>query len=157
MKIIQLLEEDFLNYKKPAMLIGFPYCTFKCQKENPLVQCHNSWMAKAPIIDISIEECLQIYQKNFLTEAIICQGLEPLESSNDVLHLLEAFRKISQDDFVIYTGFNESEIKPQLKLLKQYPNVIIKFGRFIPGHNPHYDPVLGVELASDNQYAEKIS
>ena len=157
MKIIQLLEEDFLNYKKPAMLLGFPYCTFKCERENPNVHCHNSWMATAPIIDISIEECVQIYQKNPLTEAIICQGLEPVESFSEVINLIKEFRKQSQDDFVIYTGFNESEIKPQLKLLKQYPNVIIKFGRFIPGHNPHYDPVLGVELASDNQYAEKIS
>ena len=38
-----------------------------------------------------------------------------------------------------------------------FPNVIIKYGRYIPGHQPHYDPVLGVYLASDNQYAERIS
>ena len=42
-------------------------------------------------------------------------------------------------------------------ILKKYSNIIIKFGRFIPNQKPHYDPVLGVELASDNQYGEKIS
>ena len=30
MKIKGLISEDFVNYKKPAMTIMFPYCTFKC-------------------------------------------------------------------------------------------------------------------------------
>ena len=41
--------------------------------------------------------------------------------------------------------------------LKQFPNIIIKFGRFIPNQQSHYDEVLGINLASDNQYAKKIS
>ena len=36
-------------------------------------------------------------------------------------------------------------------------NIVIKYGRYIPGQTPHYDEVLGVKLASDNQYAERIS
>ena len=35
--------------------------------------------------------------------------------------------------------------------------IIIKYGRFIPNQQKHYDEILGVYLASDNQYAEKIS
>jgi hypothetical protein len=41
--------------------------------------------------------------------------------------------------------------------LSACPNIIIKYGRFIPNHQPHYDEILGVKLASDNQYAERIS
>ena len=37
------------------------------------------------------------------------------------------------------------------------PNIIIKFGRFVPMQQPHFDPILGVNLASDNQYAKQIS
>lgn len=33
----------------------------------------------------------------------------------------------------------------------------LKFGRYIPNQTPHYDSILGVNLASDNQYAERIS
>ena len=36
-------------------------------------------------------------------------------------------------------------------------NIIIKYGRFIPDQQPHYDEILGVNLASSNQGAEKIS
>lgn len=39
----------------------------------------------------------------------------------------------------------------------KWKNIIVKFGRFIPNQHPHYDEVLGINLASDNQYAEKIS
>ena len=36
-------------------------------------------------------------------------------------------------------------------------NIIVKFGRFIP-NSPHiYDTLLGVELASNNQYAKIIT
>ena len=27
-----LIDEDFINYKKPSMVIEFPYCNFKCDK-----------------------------------------------------------------------------------------------------------------------------
>ena len=64
---------------------------------------------------------------------------------------------MSQDDIVIYTGYNKEEIGNKINILKQFPNIIIKFGRFIPGHEKHYDDVLCVELASNNQFAEVIS
>lgn len=28
-----LVEEDFINYKKPSMFLIFPYCSFKCDEE----------------------------------------------------------------------------------------------------------------------------
>ena len=33
MRIKFLVDEDFVNYKKPSMFIGFPNCTWKCEKE----------------------------------------------------------------------------------------------------------------------------
>ena len=44
-----------------------------------------------------------------------------------------------------------------IEYLSQFKNIIIKYGRFIPNHKPHNDEVLGINLASDNQYAERIS
>ena len=44
-----------------------------------------------------------------------------------------------------------------LDMLKAFPNIVLKIGRFIVGYEPHEDPILGVMLASDNQYAIKIS
>jgi len=33
MKIVNLIDEDFCQYKKPSMFIGMPKCSFKCDKE----------------------------------------------------------------------------------------------------------------------------
>ena len=40
---------------------------------------------------------------------------------------------------------------------RYFKNIIIKFGRYIPNQQAHYDDILGVNLASNNQYAIKIS
>ena len=61
------------------------------------------------------------------------------------------------DDIVVYTGYDKEEIPEHLMTLKKYKNIIVKFGRYVPGQQAHFDEVLGVELASDNQYAEKLS
>jgi hypothetical protein len=41
--------------------------------------------------------------------------------------------------------------------LRYYKNIYVKFGRYLVGQEPHYDEVLGVTLASDNQYGKKVS
>ena len=155
-----IIDEDFVNYKKPAMVIEFPCCDFKCDKEYGKSICQNSPLAK--IRNIKVEEgyIIEKYLKNPITEAIICQGLEPLDTMVMLFLFIKKFREFSDDDLIIYTGYNKEEERPQdlINFIKrnQYKNIIIKYGRYIPGQIPHYDEVLGVKLASDNQYAERL-
>lgn len=60
---------------------------------------------------------------------------------------------------MIYTGYKKEELQNNgyFNQLLQYKNIIVKFGRYIPNQQSHYDNTLGVYLASDNQFAEKIS
>ena len=153
MKIKGLITEDFVNYKKVSMTIMFPHCTFKCGAEH----CQNSPLAKSKAYDIDINKTIEKYLNNPITEAVVMQGLEPLDSWSDLLLFIEKFRVKSQDDIVIYTGYYKEEIADKIDILKRYDNIVVKFGRFISGHEKHYDKVLGVSLASDNQYAEVIS
>ena len=51
---------------------------------------------------------------------------------------------------------NQEELKNELPILEQFGNIIIKFGRFIPNSLHKFDDILGVELASNNQYAKFI-
>ena len=48
-------------------------------------------------------------------------------------------------------------IQGKIEELKKFPNIIVKFGRYKPGQEPHEDEVLGVNLANSEQYAKRIS
>ena len=150
--------EDFINYKKPSMTIMLPFCTFKCEKECKIPgMCQNSKLAKIKNISVSIFDILDKYIKNPITSAIVMSGLEPMDSFLDIKKIIELFRKHVDDDIVIYTGYTEKEIDKQIKELQVFKNIIIKVGRYLPNQNVHFDELLGVNLASDNQYAIKIS
>ena len=155
MIIKKIIDEDFSNYKKPSMLIAMPRCTMKCGEE----LCQNSPWLKQPDIKINNRELVGRYLNNNLTHAIVFGGLDPIDTFDDLWWFISILRASYRcnDDIVIYTGYNKDEILDKVEMFKQFPNIIIKFGRYIPGQQPHYDEVLGVKLASDNQYAEKIS
>ena len=154
------LEEcDVVNYRKTSMFISFPSCTFKCEKECGEHCCQNSALAQTPNIDVGVKTIVNKYVNNPLTSAVVIGGLEPFDSELDLLLLIACLRVATQDDIVIYTGFTKEELQDgeTYKSLLRFKNIIIKFGRYIPHQQPHYDSVLGVMLASDNQYAERIS
>lgn len=153
MKIKGLISEDLVNYKKPSMTIIFPYCTFKCGEG----YCQNSELAKAPIIEINVNNLVDRYINNPITEAVVMQGLEPFDSWNDLKSFIHELREYCNDDIVIYTGYDKNEIIEKINELSKYTNIIVKFGRYIPNQEKHFDDLLGVYLASNNQYAEKIS
>ena len=154
-----LVDEDFVNYKKPSMFIIFPYCSFKCEKEAKVHCCQNSDLARSLIIEMDENEIIQRYLSNPITKAIVCGGLEPLDSFDELSRILYSFRDKCNDDFVIYTGYTKQECEQNgwIAALSNIPNVIIKFGRYIPNSVSHYDALLGVTLNSKGQYAEKIS
>jgi len=157
MIIKQLLDEDFVNYRKPSMFIGFPSCSWKCEKECGRKVCQNGTLATSPDITIGVKSIVNRYINNPITSSIVCGGLEPFDAWDDLYRLIVYMRVLTQDDIVIYTGYYREEIEEYINELKAFRNIIIKFGRYIPNQEKHYDKVLGVYLASNNQYAEKIS
>ena len=140
------------------MFIAFPSCTFKCEKECGKKMCQNSELANSPNIEVSINAIVERYINNHITQAIVFGGLEPFDSVH-LLRVVTSLRNNTNDDIVIYTGYTETELERDgiLNYLRKHENIIIKFGRYIPNQEKHYDEVLGVNLASDNQYGVKIS
>lgn len=80
-----------------------------------------------------------------------------MDSFIELENFIQKFRKYSKDDIIIYTGYYPEEIQDKIDKLKQYENIIVKFGRYIPNKETIYSSLLGVELASNNQFAKRIS
>lgn len=160
MLVKTIIDEDFANYKIPSMFIGTISCGGKCCTEAgiPLSVCQNDeWRCKKPI-DIDDTKICKRYLSNPLTKAIVIGGLEPFEQFSELCQLLNTLRGDYKcgDDVVIYTGYYPEEIKSELEYLKFYGNIIVKFGRYIPNSENKFDELLGVTLASSNQYAKRI-
>ena len=157
MIIKNILDEDFSNYKVCSMFIGFPHCSFKCEKECGIKMCQNSTLVNSPDIAVSAKDVVERYRANPLSSAVVLGGLEPFDDFNQMLSLIHEFRKYTDDMIVIYTGYNKEELADKLHHLCWYKNIIIKYGRFVPNQEKHFDELLGVYLASPNQYAEVLS
>lgn len=159
MRIKGLLDEDFLNYKSPSMYICTSVCDFKCDKESGMSCCQNSYLASEKPVNISDETLIKRYMANPITKAIVFAGLEPFDQYDEVLSFLEKLRNVYRcsDTVVIYTGYTEEEIGERVQSLMAFGNIIVKFGRFVPNQDRRFDDVLGVYLASPNQYAKTIS
>lgn len=156
MRVKNVIEEDFVNFKLPSMFISTSKCDFKCDRECGEKVCQNSSLAAAPIFEIDDIKLIKKYLSNDITEAIVIGGLEPFDTFDEMYSFIWRFRQMSSDTIVIYTGYYPSEIEDKLKKLFKFKNVIIKFGRFIPNDKTRYDQVLGVTLASSNQFAQTI-
>lgn len=142
-----------------AVLISSIACDWKCEKEGltPLCSCQNSHLTKLPNIELSSKEIIDIYIKHETAKALIFAGLEPMLQIDEILEIIKDFRKeFSEDDIIIFTGYNKEELTPQLAKLRLYKNIYVKFGRYIADSKPKIDPVGGIILASDNQYIEKL-
>lgn len=160
MRLRGIVFEDFVNYKKPSLFLITTSCDWKCCKEAgiPISVCQNSELMKSDVKEYSDESIYKAYSTNNISQAIVIGGLEPMLQLEELISLIKTFRGNGCDDpIIIYTGFNKTEILYQVEQLKMFKNIIIKFGRYVENSNPIYDEVLGVILASDNQYAEKIS
>ena len=72
MIIKQLLDEDFVNYKKPSMFIGFPSCSWKCDKECGMQVCQNSALASSSIKNIGFKTIVNRYINNPITSSVVC-------------------------------------------------------------------------------------
>lgn len=159
-QVIDILDADFVNNKLPTfnILIGIS-CTFKCCQEFSTAICQNSDLAFKSPISLTIEEIINKFLSQDIAKSITFQGLEPLDNMKQLLSLIYFLRKQTDVPVFIWTGYNERECAPLIWLIqhKGWKNIYIKFGRFVPNCEQHYDEILGVKLASNNQYAKQIS
>ena len=84
MKLKGLVDYDICNYRRPSMFLIFPYCSFKCDKECGKSICQNSALAHEPAVEIETAAIVRRYLDNPLTHAVVCGGLEPFDSKEEL-------------------------------------------------------------------------
>ena len=158
MLVKNIVYEDVANYKETSMFIATPRCTLKCDKVNGCQVCQNSELLKSRDIIIDTDKVIQKYLANKLTHAIVFGGLDPIDTFEDLILFIDRLRTRYKcnDTIVIYTGYEKGEDPVIENFLRHYDNIIVKWGRYIVGDEPHYDELLGVKLASNNQWSELI-
>lgn len=159
MELRGIIVEDFVNYRFPSMFLITSKCDWKCCVEFgiPTESCQNSSLINIKPKVYEDDDLINLYINNEITKAIVFGGLEPFLQFDELLEFIKKFRLISSDTIVIYTGYDMDELPDEIEQLKKYKNIIVKFGRFIPNQEPHYDEILGINLCSFNQFAVKIS
>jgi len=108
------------------------------------------------IVNIPDDTIVKRYVANDITKAIVIGGFEPFLQFDELYSLVRKFRENTNDDIIIYTGFYRREVEKEVKKLSEFDNVYIKFGRYVPNGKKHFDELLGIYLANEEQKAEKI-
>lgn len=145
--------EVFQDYKKPALMVCTAHCDFKCCKDAGYDVCHNMKVAKQRGVFLPFARLLNMVNKSTLTDAVLFGGLEPFLQADELVQCIEYLRAHGMTkDIVIYTGYDRSELDQKTLLRLSCSQVIVKFGRYVPNSSPVFDPILGIILASDNQY-----
>ena len=78
MRVKGIIEEDFTNFKLPAMFINTSFCDFKCCTESNLgiEVCQNAPLAQAPSKDIPNSVIYQHFANNPITKAVVIGGMD---------------------------------------------------------------------------------
>lgn len=160
MKVLKIVDERLSDYRMPMLMLVATSCDWKCSKDAhfPATLCQNHQWKDVEAFDVTPQNVYAAFVKNPITCGLLFGGLEPFLQFDEMLDVIRYFRQQTiAAPIVIYTGYREDEVADKIAILSNFQNLIVKFGRFIPRQVPHMDPVLGVKLASDNQYAKIIS
>ena len=122
MRILNIIDEDIVNYKKISMFIAFPTCSMRCNIDCNNDVCQNSNLLETNTIEIDKDKLIDRYLSNPITHAIVLGGLEPFDSPFDLISFVDAFRnkRNCSDDIVIFTGYTEEELEGITTT--EYPN-----------------------------------
>lgn len=144
---------DIVNYKEACMFIGAGY---SCSRGCP--NCQNEALKGTQPHLTKGERIVEDYLHLPITHAIVFGGLEPLDDLDNLTEWVRLFRDKTNDPIIIYSG--DSPESPRVgnavTRLKRYKNIIFKLGEYHTGQEPHYDELLGVKLASDNQHGYRL-
>ena len=159
--LIDVKTDDITDYLKTSLLLVTPKCSGKCGEK-----CQNYFLIKnATTKQYAVSSIVNLYNNLTTHNAVVFAGLEPFDTFNDTQILVDAFLQNDKPiDIVIYTGYYQQSITDKVNVLLQKliktkstnKTIIIKFGPYIAENRSYYSNILGIKLATDNQYVKRF-
>lgn len=112
MRVKAIEVEAFGDYKYPAMLIGANGCDWKCERDCGEKLCQNSSLATSPTIEVAPYRLFELYQSSTVTRAIVFGGLEPMLQIEEILEVIDYFRRRTDDPIIITRDIPLMKSKP---------------------------------------------
>lgn len=153
LKTLFIKDCDIVNYKTGCLYMGVGYtCSRGCKG------CQNDSLKGEKALEVDPDKVVQDYLDMPVTHAIVFAGLEPLEDLENLILWCRAFRDKTDDPIIIYTGaeVDSDELLNAANWLRNFKNIIFKAGMYLDDQESHYDELLGVNLASNNQMGIRL-
>lgn len=145
--------EVFQDYKDSAILFSAIDCDWKCCREYGQSICQNQKMHGQREVILPFSRVLETICNSY-TDAVIFGGLEPMLQADELVQCIEYLRQQGMSrPIIIYTGYYPHEINTDTLIRLANCHVIMKFGRYDPSYEPKFDDILGITLASGNQFS----
>lgn len=160
MKLKMIVDETAGDYKEPAMFLVTASCVLDCEG------CQNVHLKQMSTKSYSDEDIWKRYFDNLCTSAIVIGGLEPFDEFEDLFNFIHTGigvrPHVRRPTMVIYTGYELDEIDiSKFNRLEELSTlydgqIFIKFGRYRADLPSRHSDILGVTLASENQYVIEL-
>ena len=141
------IEEERLQ---DAPFVGALLLANDCHKCCP--GCFNQYLRNKPVIRMSAKMIIQAVLENPFHQGIILGGLEWTEQPLDMIELITEAKRYEMQ-VMLYTHYTKKMFLYNFPMLKG-SGIYVKFGEFKIGEESHVS--MGVSLASNNQYIEKL-
>jgi len=136
-----------------APFVGSLISAIGCHHDCP--GCFHDNLKDGDYLVSTAEEIIKEIEDYKFSEGIILGGLEWTEQYDELLELLHC-ATISGLKVILYTHYDDEELRVKFPEIYRYKGIYIKYGEYQRGnHTPGYSSY-GVPLASDNQYIEQI-
>jgi pyruvate-formate lyase-activating enzyme len=137
-----------------APFVGALICAVSCSIG--CKDCFNESVKQEPNRCSYIPNILDEIQANPFNEGVILAGLEWSSQPKELIALVKEATK-RHLPIIIYTGYTSDQFIRRVPRIKEFPNVLIKYGSFNQNLRSFEHKEYGVNLASTNQHIQKIS
>jgi len=137
-----------------APFVGALVCALDCNIG--CKGCFNQSLKEAPIFYKKADEIMDEIMSNPFNEGVILAGLEWSLQPTELLALVKS-ATVRNMPVIVYTGHDINTFLRRVPLIKQFTEVLVKYGAYDESKLSLTHEAYGIKLASTNQHIDSIA